>query len=40
MAYQSFEELEVWKNSRDLKNDIFILVKTFLQKKSFDWLTN
>jgi four helix bundle protein len=29
MAYQSFEELEVWKKSRDLKKDIFILVKTF-----------
>lgn len=29
MPYQSFEELEVWKKSRILKNEIFELVKTF-----------
>ncbi len=35
MAYQSFEELEVWKKTRDLKNDIFILVKTFPSEEKF-----
>jgi len=29
MAYQSFEELEVWKKSRDFKNEIAQLVRTF-----------
>ncbi len=29
MAYQGFEELEVWKKSREFKNEIAQLVKTF-----------
>ena len=29
MAYQNFEELEVWKKSREFKNEIAQLVKTF-----------
>lgn len=29
MAYQSFEELDVWKKTRQLKNDIFNLIKGF-----------
>ncbi|HEY6503267.1 MAG TPA: four helix bundle protein [Chitinophagaceae bacterium] len=29
MGYQSFEELEVWKKARELKNGISQLVKTF-----------
>lgn len=28
-GYQSFEELDVWKKARELKNEIFQLVKTF-----------
>lgn len=29
MSYQNFESLEVWKKARSLKNEIFLLVKTF-----------
>lgn len=29
MAYQSYEELEVWKKARQFKNEIFDLVKKF-----------
>lgn len=29
MGYQSFEELEVWKKARMLKNDIYELTKCF-----------
>ncbi len=29
MAYQNFEELEVWKKARALKTEISILVKSF-----------
>lgn len=29
MAYQNFEELEVWKKSRELKNELSELAKTF-----------
>lgn len=29
MPYQSFEELEVWKKARELKKEIFDLVKLF-----------
>ena len=29
MSYQGFEELEVWKKSRLLKNEIYELVKAF-----------
>lgn len=35
MSYQSFEELEVWKKARSLKNDIFQLVKTFPIEEKF-----
>ena len=35
MSYQSFEELEVWKRARSLKNDLFQLVKTFPSEKKF-----
>ncbi len=35
MSYQSFEELEVWKKARLLKNDIFQLVKTFPSEEKF-----
>ncbi len=29
MAYQSFEDLEVWKKARTLKKEVYILVKAF-----------
>ncbi len=29
MAYQSFEDLEVWKKARTLKKEVSILVKAF-----------
>lgn len=29
MPYQNFEELEVWKKSRELKKEVFLLVKKF-----------
>ena len=35
MSYQGFEELEVWKKARLLKNDIFQLVKTFPSEEKF-----
>ena len=35
MAYQSFEELEVWKKARQLKNDIFQLVKSFPAEEKY-----
>ena len=35
MAYQSFEELEVWKKARQLKNDIFQLVKNFPAEEKY-----
>jgi four helix bundle protein len=35
MAYQSFEDLEVWKKARELKNEIFILVKSFPSEEKF-----
>lgn len=34
-GYQNFEELEVWKKSRDLKNEIFELVRTFPVEEKF-----
>ncbi|MFN2458059.1 MAG: four helix bundle protein [Chitinophagaceae bacterium] len=34
MSYQSFEELEVWKKARILKNEIKDLTKNFPQKKN------
>ncbi len=35
MAYQSFEDLEVWKRARVLKKDIALLVKTFPAEEKF-----
>jgi len=36
MAYQSFEELEVWKKARELKIEILQLVKTFPPEERFN----
>jgi four helix bundle protein len=35
MPYQNFEELEVWKKARELKNEIFVLSKTFPADEKF-----
>jgi four helix bundle protein len=35
MSYQSFEELIVWKKSRELKNEIFQLVKSFPHEEKY-----
>ena len=35
MPYQSFEELDVWKKARLLKNEIFALVKTFPTEEKY-----
>ena len=35
MSYQSFEELIVWKKLRQLKNEIFQLVKTFPDEEQY-----
>lgn len=35
MAYQSFEELEVWKKARELKNEIAFLAKTFPAEEKY-----
>jgi four helix bundle protein len=35
MGYQSFEDLEVWKKSRELKIEISHLVKTFPTEERF-----
>ena len=35
MAYQSFEDLEVWKKARELKKDIALIVKTFPAEEKF-----
>lgn len=35
MPYQNFEDLEVWKKARELKNEIFILVKTFPPEEKY-----
>jgi four helix bundle protein len=35
MAYQSFEELEVWKKTRQLKIDLFNLAKAFPQEEKY-----
>ena len=35
MSYQSFEELIVWKKSRQLKNEIFQLVKSFPNEEKY-----
>ena len=34
-GYKSFEELVVWKRARQLKNEIFELVKTFPKEEKF-----
>ena len=35
MSYQGFEELEVWKRVRNLKNELFELVKAFPKEEKF-----
>lgn len=35
MAYQSFEDLEVWKKSRELKMEITCLAKSFPSNEKF-----
>ncbi len=35
MPYQSFEELKVWQEARQLKNDIAALVKTFPSEEKY-----
>jgi len=35
MPYQNFEGLDVWKKTQELKNEIFILVKTFPPEEKF-----
>jgi four helix bundle protein len=34
-GYQSFEELVVWKKARELKNELFQLVKTFPAEEKY-----
>ncbi|HEX4875584.1 MAG TPA: four helix bundle protein [Chitinophagaceae bacterium] len=35
MGYQNFEELEVWKKARELKNEISQLVKSFPAEEKY-----
>lgn len=35
MAFKSFEDLDVWKLSRDFRNEIFELVKQFPNEEKF-----
>ncbi|HRF19613.1 MAG TPA: four helix bundle protein, partial [Chitinophagaceae bacterium] len=35
MGYQNFEELEVWKKARELKNEISQLVKKFPSEEKY-----
>ena len=35
IGYQSFEDLEVWKKSRQLKNELFQLTKTFPAEEKY-----
>jgi four helix bundle protein len=35
LNYQNFEELAVWKQARLLKNEIFVLVKTFPPEEKY-----
>jgi four helix bundle protein len=39
LNYQNFEDLAVWKEARVLKNEVFILVKTFPAEEKYR-LTN
>lgn len=34
-GYQNFEDLEVWKKTRELKNEIFSLTKTFPPEEKY-----
>jgi len=34
-GYQNYEELQVWKQARLLKNELFILVKTFPSEERY-----
>lgn len=36
MPYQNFEELEVWKQSRALKKEVFALIKSFPKEEKFN----
>jgi four helix bundle protein len=36
MPYQNFEELEVWKKSRELKKEVFVLVKKFPAEEKYN----
>jgi four helix bundle protein len=36
MPYQNFEELEVWKQSRELKKEVFALIKSFPKEEKFN----
>jgi four helix bundle protein len=35
MGYQNFEDLEVWKKARQLKNEIFIEIKSFPAEEKY-----
>jgi len=35
MAYQSFEDLDVWKKARQFKNDVFDMVKSFPSEEKY-----
>ncbi|MBX9782170.1 MAG: four helix bundle protein [Chitinophagaceae bacterium] len=35
MSYQGFEELDVWKKAREVKKEIFELVKSFPNEEKF-----
>ena len=35
MAYQSFEDLEVWKKARELKKEIIVLLKSFPEEEKY-----
>ena len=34
-SYQSFTDLDAWKKARELKNEIFVLVKSFPSEEKF-----
>lgn len=35
MPYQNFEELNVWKKARQLKNELFKIAKSFPNEEKF-----